>query len=372
MDLLKDLAEYVKTTSTAPTLHNMPRSTLADKGIAGPTGAHFIEEMHTPHNLAYITTTTGSTAFQNIVGVTSSEIANRVLASAKALQLAGVKKGDHILITYPPLVNVFSKDGLQSYGVTWSFLQASSRDALLLALCKDKPAVVLGESSFLRATLEDAQKMGLTQHLPTGAIFIACGTPLDQELIAVAGRVCSGIVHDLYGCQEFGWLTLDGIPLRDDIVLMPSSSAGYSELIVGGLPTGDCFAVLEPTGSTANGHCCNHLGKIITYSRIRSQDLETTILQTTAKSPQTIEKLAKTILRIKAKIVRVSPNLVVNGAHTIISIAPFSSTSGSSSNNHASFVISDPSKTTLLDTLLQSQLDYQGKSKNDPTWLKER
>ena len=33
-----------------PTLAEMPRRTLSDKGIAGPTAAHVIEEIHTPLN----------------------------------------------------------------------------------------------------------------------------------------------------------------------------------------------------------------------------------------------------------------------------------------------------------------------------------
>ena len=43
-----------------PTLAEMPRRTLSDKGIAGPTAAHVIEEIHTPLNLALVTFTTGS------------------------------------------------------------------------------------------------------------------------------------------------------------------------------------------------------------------------------------------------------------------------------------------------------------------------
>lgn len=33
-----------------PSLQEMPRRTLEDKGIAGPTAAHVIEEIHTPLN----------------------------------------------------------------------------------------------------------------------------------------------------------------------------------------------------------------------------------------------------------------------------------------------------------------------------------
>jgi len=358
MDMLKELEGYVRSASSAPTLESMERLTLADKGIAGPTGAHFIEEIHTPHNLSYITVTTGTTAFQNIVGVTSHEIADRVAASAKALELAGVQAGDHLLLTYPPLVNVFPRQALEEAGVTWSFLKASSRDALLLALCAERPRVVIGESSFLRATLEDAGKMGMVKLLPRNLVLIAAGTPLDLELRPVARQTLDGIVHDLYGCQEFGWLTLDGIPLRKDISLLQTDESDYRDLVVGGLPTGDRFPVLD------SGHACNPAGKIITYSRIRSADLEATILRSMASSRDTVERLARTILRIKARIVRVSPNLESGAERTAVSVAPYGAENGT--------LLEGPEKTRMLDCLMQSQLDYQSGRKTDPTWVKGR
>ena len=72
--ILAEIASMVKDFGSAPTFAEMPRKTLADKGIAGPTAAHTIEEVHTPLNLAYLTFTTGSSAFQNIVGITFAEL----------------------------------------------------------------------------------------------------------------------------------------------------------------------------------------------------------------------------------------------------------------------------------------------------------
>ena len=137
-DFLENLKFMIDEFGTSPTLEEMKRRTLLDKGIAGPTAAHFIEEVHVPLNLSYLTFTTGSSAFQNIVGVTHSEIENRVKASHNALQKAGVKKGDKILFTYPPLVNVFSNRALKEYGVQWCFLQRSSRDAFLSKLHEEE------------------------------------------------------------------------------------------------------------------------------------------------------------------------------------------------------------------------------------------
>lgn len=364
MDVLNALADYVTHTSSAPSLATMPRLPLAGKGIAGPTGAHFIEEIHTPHNLAYVTATTGSTAFQNLVGVTAQEIPARVHATAQALQLAGIKPSDELLITYPPLVNVFTKAGLEQYGVHWSFLETSSRDALLLALCTRQPRAVVGESSFLRLALADAVKIGLMDKLPTATLFIACGTPLDTELIPTVQRLVSaGKVHDLYGCQEFGWLTLNGVPLRDDVTLFPSAVANGSDLLVGGLATGDCFPIAS---SDTHRHVLDPQGPILTYGRVRSVELETTVLATTAKASETVERLARTILRIKARVVRVSPQLVTGAPQTILQVAPYGSPLGTG------LILDKPDQTTLFDSLLAAQLAYQHQRKTDPTWVKER
>ena len=89
-----------------PTLAEMPRRTLSDKGIAGPTAAHVIEEIHTPLNLALVTFTTGSSAFQNIVGVTQNELLLRSAAGKRVLAECGVTAGQHMvaLVVFSPLM----------------------------------------------------------------------------------------------------------------------------------------------------------------------------------------------------------------------------------------------------------------------------
>ncbi len=356
--ILRQLEEHVENCGSAPPFSGMPRRSLADKGIAGPTGAHVIEEIHTPFNFAFLTVSTGSTAFQNIIGVTKAEYPARVAASHAALRLAGVPQGGHMLVCYPPLVNVFLKEALESYPLRWSFLQASSRDALLLALCRDRPGVVAGESRFLRATLEDAAKLGLASFLPQNCLFLAAGTPLDAALIDTARQLCHGKVHDLYGCQEFGWLTLDGLPLRRDISLLPGED-GYADLAVGGLATGDRFPVLP------RGHLCGGEGGIISYGRRRSPPLETTLHASTAQSLDTVERLCAGILRIKARIVRPAPDIRLGAGHTLASLAPFGSSRPGSR-------VEGPAKTELLDSLLEAQMAYQSQSKTDPAWTKPR
>ncbi len=356
---LAELRAMVQAYSTAPTMAHMPRRSLADKGIDGPTGAHVIEEVHTPFNLAYITVSTGSTAFQNIVGVTGFELAARAAAAHKALALAGVEKGETLLFCYPPLVSVFSAQALRDYPLSWFFLEVSSRDALLLAMAERRPRVVVGESSFLRAALQDAARAGLDELLPRGVVFITAGTPLDLDFPETARQICGGTVHDLYGCQEFGWLAMDGVPLRPDISLLPAAKPGSFDLIVGGLPTGDCFPVLD------GGHLCGQRGSIISYARTRSwPEHEVIIEKATAESPETAQRLARSILRIKARVVRCAPHMETGAPHTVLCLRRCGEETGN--------IIEGPEKTALFDSLMDAQLAYQAGAKTDPAWLKTR
>jgi len=357
---LQDLEMMADLLTTAPTFEDMPKRTMADKGIAGPTAAHVIEEVHTPLNLAYLTFTTGSTAFQNIVGVTYDELPDRIAASQKALALAGVKAGDHVVVTYPPLVNVFFHQSLRDYGLTWEFLRRSSREDLILALCTKNPQVLVGESSFIRATLVDAERMGLADLLPRDLILICSGTPFDLELPEVAdkyGYKC----HDLYGCQEFGWLTLDGVPVRDDLTLVPMDEEGrYCELVVGGLPMGDSFQVSK------TGHVLNPEGQIITYSRRRTHpEFEVFVRETAAASKVTMERAARTMLRIKSRVVKLTDDIVEGADHTVLELKP-------ANGKGKTVVIDTPEKTRLFDKLVAAQQSLQSGSKKDPTWIKGR
>ena len=368
-DILKDLESMVEEFATAPTLETVDRRTLADKGIAGATAAHVIEEIHTPYNLAFLSFTTGSTAFQNIVGVTHSELPERAKASIKALRLAGVTPSSHILISYAPLVNVFAADALTKFDLTWNFPQRSSRDAFILTLCKDKPDVVLGESSFLRASLADACSLGLEDQIPHDIIVFTAGTTLDLELLPAAEKF-GWQVHDLYGCQEFGWLTLDGIPLRDDISLIPSPhQEHFSELVVGGLPMGDSFPV------SASGHVCRVVGEpageIITYRRQRTHpEYEVYVAATPLGSAETVGRVARTILRIKGRVVKVRPDLKLGAPETVLELVPAIACRGQCPEVEA--VLTGPEKTRMFDLMVQAQLDLQQTAKTDPTWHKTR
>lgn len=362
--ILAEIASMVKDFGSAPTFAEMPRKTLADKGIAGPTAAHTIEEVHTPLNLAYLTFTTGSSAFQNIVGITFAELPRRVQASFNVLERAGLKPGDKVLVTYPPLVNVFSGEAFKKFGLEWTFLVRSSRDAFLAALYEFQPKAVVGESSFIRASLEDAKHMGVVDELPKNLILLTAGTPLDLELLPVAKEVLNAQVHDLYGCQEFGWLCMDGVPVREDIELVKLPHTGGQEmfeLVVGGLPMGDSFPV------STSGHVCNSEGKIITYRRERTYpEYEVIVKATTLTSTVTLGRVARSILRIKGRVVKVSPDVVTGADHTVLELRPDYISAGLQEG----IVIEGPEKTRFFDDMVQAQLDYQQKAKADPTWTK--
>ncbi|EKT7568898.1 acyl carrier protein [Salmonella enterica] len=364
-DPIATLEWLVQAQQDIPSLEEMPRRTLAEKGIAGPTAAHVIEEIHTPLNLALVTFTTGSSAFQNIVGVTHSELPLRVAAGKRALAGSGVIAGQQLLITYAPLVNVFTRQALDESDLRWSFLSRSCRDALLIALCRQQPDVVVGESSFLRATLEQALKMDLAAHLPKKLTLITAGTPLDETLVPLAASL-DYTLHDLYGCQEFGWLALDGVPLRDDISLVPTPQGGeWREVIVGGLPTGDRFPV------AAGGHLCNPQGAIQTWKRRRATpEYDMVVMATTAQHREIVERTARTILRIKGRVCRVAPQLQTAAAVTHIRLSPV--TLPGEALPCAPVDIIGPQGTAQFDALLQAQRELQQHAKNDPAWSKLR
>lgn len=356
MDYIKELEEFVVDYGSAPTLEGMERRTLQDKGIGGPTGAHIVEEIQTPFNFSYITATTGTTAFQNLVGVTHNEISERVKVVNRAFTLLNIPENSKVLFSYAPLVSVFSYQGLKEYGIEPVFMVRSQRDAFLLSLCKEKPIAVVGESTFMKFALLDAVKSNLLEYIPKGIKFICAGTPLDVEFIEVAKDLVDGEVHDLYGCQEFGFLTLDGRPLRDDISLLQRKD-DYYDFFVGGLPTGDCFAYSK------EGHLCSSDGFILTYSRIRQKnECEVIVRKTTAQDTSTVSRLAKTILRIKSKIIKVPDDLEVASESTELELT--------NDEGHTMFISGE--KTKLFNDLLQAQIDYQSKSKTDPAWVKTR
>lgn len=367
--VLEMLRAGVNMPGQVPTYEEMPRRTLTDKGACGPTAAHVIEEVHTPLNYAYISFTTGSTAFQNVVGVTLEEIPDRVAASLRAFKLAGISRGAKGLFTYPPLVLVFPREALKELEISISYLLRSTRDAFLLAVIEEKPDFIVGESAFINYALQDARKLGIESYLPPVSVIFVAGTPMDLDLIPTAKELLGARVHDLYGCQEFGWLTMDGVPLRDDITLLRSPlGTDYYELIVGGLPMSDSFPV------SSKGHVLNSEGRIITYRRMRTYpDFEVWVLESPLPNAEVVQRVARTILRTKARIVKCSPKLKTGSDRTLLKLALSVSTGnlGEDESDMAAF-IEGPEKTRLFDVLGEAQVKYELEKVWDPAYTKRR
>lgn len=341
----------------APDFKEMARRTLEVKGIAGPTAAHVIEEVHVPLNYAYITFTTGTSAFQTPVGVTKEEMKERKQAAKRALSLAGVEPGKRMLVTYPPLVNVFTGEALREYGTEAVFLERSCREALLASWCRGEVLVTIGESSFLRTVLEDAKRMGLSQLLPEQMILLAAGTPLDMELLELIKGMPGWRLHDLYGCQEFGWLALDGVLLRDDIILVHREKEPKKVYpVVGGLAVGDCFR--------QGKHCLNANGVLATHSHeTDGTEWETWMEAAAALDRETVKRTAKSILRMKSRVVRLKEDMQCGQSETRVVLKPV--------GGGEEICITGPEKTRLLDSLLEAQKAYQGNQKRDGTWRKD-
>lgn len=349
--MYQDVLEF----GSGPTLEQMPRNTLQDKLLCGPTAAHRIEEVHTPVNLAYLTCTTGSSAFQNLVGVTWQELPRRVETGKRALSRAGILLGSKVLVSYPPLVSVFSRHVFDELALSVSFIPRPSRDALLAALGSQRPDAVIGESSFLRAALVDAQRLNILNELPENLTFLAAGSPLDPQLSEEVAKLSGASVHDLYGCQEFGWLCLDGKPLRDDILLWDDGQPDHRKhLLVGGLPTGDRILTRL---------CCDGTERVLTQTRVRAQvEPEVWIMASTVQDRSTALRAARTILRIKGKIVRVHPDCVFRAEQTLLHV--------SIPGSPARLELEGPNQTGMFDDLMEAQKAYQREAKTDPVWNK--
>lgn len=372
MNPLSMLEMMVNTIDTDPTLAQMPHRDLFDKGINGPTSAHVIEQIHTPLNLAYVTFTTGSSAFQNIVGVTWQELPDRIQAGCRVLEFAGVTSGSKLLVTYPPLVNVFSIDAFKMTGIEHDFLFRSNRDAFLLALCQQSHHAILGESSFFRAALEQAIKLGLESYLPKSLTILVAGTPLDLDLLPLAKQFGYQL-FDLYGNQEFGWLTINGTPVRDDLSFVPSSTVdGYVEVVVGGLPTGDSFPITEHEGHLLRSKQAENGISLLTYKRVRSMpEYEVVIIATPYQTKELLESASRSILRTKGRIVKVANDIELNALETKLLLLP-SQPMNEIVNQKTTILIEGEQKTKLFDCLVEAQYLFQSQAKNDSTWLKRR
>ncbi len=221
----------------------------------------------------------------------------------------------------------------------------------------------MGEASFIRAALEDACRLGIDADLPKVSSIMVAGAPMDLELPQIAEQVLGAKVYDVYGCQEFGWLSVNGVPVREDLMMVPSPLGdGYFETLVGGLPMGDSF----PYGET--GHVLNSDGKIVTYRRRRTvPDYEVVVLETPHTDGELIARAARSILRTKARVVKIHPRMVTGAKTTVLAIKA----AEDPVETDYAMLISSPEKTACFDALVQSQVEYEANAVKDPAWIKK-
>ncbi|OUO92974.1 hypothetical protein B5F39_08960 [Cloacibacillus sp. An23] len=231
--------------------------------------------------------------------------------------------------------------------------------SLIESMLNVQPSAILGEGAFIYASMRDAEKLGFPNLFNRTTRIITAGTPLNLDMHEAAQERRME-VHDLYGCQEFGWIACDGIPLRNDLSFMPAEKE-WHEVIVGGLPTGDCLILSN------SGHMCNRKGRLITYRLKRSvNDIDIVIRASKFKSEETVRRIAKSILRLKGKHVYVSPSVRLGADCTVLELK------GSQYNKNTipSFCIDNAIKTELFDSLAEAQCLYQNDHRHNEVWSK--
>jgi hypothetical protein len=124
---------------------------------------------------------------------------------------------------------------------------------------------------------------------------------------------------------------------------------------------GDSFVVSDA------GHVCDRDGPIITYRRARTTpEYEVIVTHTPARTAELIDKTARSILRIKSRVVKVSPDLVTGAEATRLELVP------GQGPRVESIVIEGPQATLLFDALVEAQREMSRSAKTDPAWTKRR
>ena len=94
------------------------------------------------------------------------------------------------------------------------------------------------------------------------------------------------------------------------------------------------------------------------------------VAATSLGSAETVGRVARTILRIKGRVVKVRPDLKLDAPETVLELVPAIAGRGQCPEVEA--VLTGPEKTKMFDLMVQAQLDLQQTAKTDPTWHKTR
>jgi hypothetical protein len=87
-------------------------------------------------------------------------------------------------------------------------------------------------------------------------------------------------------------------------------------------------------------------------------------------SAVTVDRAARTMLRIKSRVVKVHPDVKVNSDATELDIVPSVAPAGKVPESV--MTIRGPQATRMFDVLVRAQLEMQQSAKTDPAWCKHR
>ena len=71
---------------------------------------------------------------------------------------------------------MFGSECFRHLGLQTIFLERSSQESLILALCRQRPRVVVGESRFLKNALRTAAQLELLGCMAADLVILAAGT----------------------------------------------------------------------------------------------------------------------------------------------------------------------------------------------------
>ena len=93
------------------------------------------------------------------------------------------------------------------------------------------------------------------------------------------------------------------------------------------------------------------------------------VLATPLAAAETVDRAARTILRIKGRVVKVSPSLRTHAPATELMLVP-GVVGGAVTDDAPRFI--GPVATKMFDDIVQAQVDLAATAKTDPVWTKRR
>ena len=126
----------------------------------------------------------------------------------------------------------------------------------------------------------------------------------------------------------------------------PASTTVPKRICLGVVASGDLEVLLQP-----------------------SKDAQSHVVATPHSDPTIVEKTARSILRIKSRVVKVRPDIQCGSGATALELVPSIVPTGQPFKAAATII--GPEKTRLFDSLVEAQIAFQKTGKTDPAWVKK-